>query len=226
MFKAKSITETVAARRPLAWGAIAALAAVVAGVQTSSSWSQDRPRIMPAVPVGAGPALGAAAGAAVASPGAGAGAARGAADRLAALDTLQAELELARLRRDLAKVQAEERDAKTGLGALAAGGTAGTANLATPPLPAQNLLAGLPALPPFDPGGRAGGAAPAVTAPAQPLVLLEAWGAGAERQARIRTETGERIVRPGDTVAGLRIVDISGGQVTVRDRKGRVRPIN
>ena len=58
------------------------------------------------------------------------------------------------------------------------------------------------------------------------FTLVEAWGAGAERQAIIHSETGDRLIRVGDQQPVGVITAISGGEVTYRYAHGRTHAID
>lgn len=130
------------------------------------------------------------------------------AGHLETLDALRSELEVQKLRREIAKVKAEIRDAEnpaalTGLPPLPGGAMSlmPPASLDVPPLPASRSANS-------NPDGR----------------LLEAWGSGMDRQARISTNGGDRIVRVGDQVAGGRVISISGSAVVI-DVRGKRKVI-
>ena len=144
-------------------------------------------------------------------------------ERLEQLDQLHADLELAKLRRDIAKTNAEARDAASGPTLGAAGG---------PPLPQIGPNSPLLNLPPIVPSGadagkgKAKGKDKAEASDAPTFTLVEAWGAGAERQAIIHSETGDRLIRVGDQLPVGVITAISGGEVTYRDAHGRTHAID
>lgn len=208
MFRAKSITE-----RPIRVASGLIVCTLLGGLATSSISQTNPPGRSPLKPVAPAPSP-------VPAP-----APRSPAERLFVLDQLQGELEVAKLRRDLAKVQAEERDAKQGIAAPAPA-TGPTASLLTPPLPSQGVFSAMPPVGPSVSEGRSPAAGTLEPRSAPSVSVVEAWGAGADRQARIRTSGGDRIVRPGDTIGSLRVVDITGGQVLVRNARGRVSALN
>ena len=84
--------------------------------------------------------------------------------------------------------------------------------------------------PPIAPPGRAGGKAKDKGKPESPeapaFTLVEAWGAGSERQAIIRSGAGDRLVRVGDPIPPGVITAIGGGAVTYRDPHGQTHTID
>jgi hypothetical protein len=144
-------------------------------------------------------------------------------DRLQQLDQLHADLELAKLRAAIAKANAEARDAAAGpvLGAAGA-----------PPLPQiapNGAMLNLPQLSPPGPSterGKDKGKARADGAEAPLFTLVEAWGAGADRQAILHSEAGDRLVHVGDQIPPGVVTAISGGAVTYRDPHGQTHAIN
>lgn len=149
--------------------------------------------------------------------------------RLESLDNLRAQIEEAKLRRDLAKLKAEERDATNG---APAGAIAGTSNMALPPLPAIPV-GGIPSMmpssldiPPLPNGRQAGGARAGERAAGPEIQFLEAWGSGGEIQGRVQTPSGERIVRVGDVIPGGRVTRITGNALTITDTRGKARTYN
>jgi hypothetical protein len=144
-------------------------------------------------------------------------------ERMEQLDQLHADLELAKLRAAIAKANAEARDASSGP-ALSAPGA--------PPLPQLGSNSPLMTLPPIVPPGADAGKGKgrvkdkAHGAEAPAFTLVEAWGAGAERQAIIRSDTGDRLVRIGDLIPVGVVTAISGGAVTYRDARGRTHTID
>lgn len=136
--------------------------------------------------------------------------------RLSRLDGLRALLEEEKLLRDIAKVRAEARDAPAPMGA----------QIASSPVPLSSFppVASLdvPPLPPR--GGASLSPSPArVSGPG--IEVLEAWGSGA-RQARVSVNGSERLVRVGDRIGTATVTDISNGELTLSDTKGRKRKIN
>ncbi len=140
-------------------------------------------------------------------------------DRLEQLDQLHADLELAKLRAEIAKANAEAREAAAG---PALGGPGG------PPMPqlgpGSPILSLAPIAPPGLSAGKAKGKAEASEAPA--FTLVEAWGAGTERQAIVHSDAGDRLVRVGDQIPLGVVTAISGGSVTYRDALGRTHNID
>ena len=154
-------------------------------------------------------------------------------DPLAEMDTLRADIERAKLKAELAKYQAQERDATNPASAptsMSGGAVPSTTATSLPPMPIFPVGGGQMApsldMPPLPPS-RSGMAQvrPRSSGPAG-LQFLEAWGAGNDIQARVETSTGERIVKVGDAVAGGRVASITGSALTVRDAKGHSRTFN
>ena len=139
-------------------------------------------------------------------------------DRLEQLDRLHADLELAKLRAAIAKANAEAREAAAGPGAGA------------PPLPGLGPVSPpleLPQLAPPGPPARTGKTKNEADAPqALAFTLVEAWGAGAERQAIIHSAAGDRLVRVGDPIPPGVVTAISGGAVSYRDAHGQTHSID
>lgn len=152
--------------------------------------------------------------------------------RIALMDQLQAELEVKQVRAKIAKAEAEAREAGNPLSGGLAASVPGGAN-ALPPLPpfptgginslmppASSL--DLPPVPPSrssKPSARAGG-----TSTPTSLHMLEAWGAGADRQARVSINAGDKIVRVGDPLAGGKVVNITASSVVI-DVRGKRKVI-
>jgi hypothetical protein len=139
-------------------------------------------------------------------------------DRLEQLDQLHADLELAKLRAEIAKADADARNAAAGPAVGAAGG---------PPMPQfgpGSAILNLPQLAP--PGSAAGKGKDKGKADAPSFTLVEAWGGGADRQAVIRSDAGDRLVRVGDEIPLGLITAIAGGAVTYRDAKGQSHTID
>jgi hypothetical protein len=146
--------------------------------------------------------------------------------RLQQLDQLHADLELAKLRAAVAKANAEARDAQ----AAPALGAAGAPPLPQmgPASPYMNLPPNLPPIVSQSPDagkGKAKGKDKADAPEVQPFTLVEAWGSGAERQAIIHSEAGDRLVHVGDQLPIGVVTAINGGAVTYRDDHGRTRSI-
>jgi hypothetical protein len=145
------------------------------------------------------------------------------ADRLEQLDQLHADLELAKLRAAIAKANAEARDAVSGPALSAAG---------APPLPQLGPNSPVMNLPPIVPSGADAGKGKAKakgkadTSDAPSFTLVEAWGAGAERQAIIHSESGDRLIRVGDQIPLGVVTAIGGGAVTYRDAHGQTHTID
>jgi hypothetical protein len=138
-------------------------------------------------------------------------------DRLEQLDQLHADLELAKLRAAVAKANAEARDAAVGSSLGALGG---------PPVPQLGPGAQILNLPPIAPPGLSGGKPKGKAEATDAFTLVEAWGAGAERHAIIRSDFGDRLVRVGDQLPLGVVTAISGGAVTYRDAHGRTHTIS
>jgi hypothetical protein len=142
-------------------------------------------------------------------------------DRLEQLDQLHADLELAKLRAAIAKANQEARDAAAGPALGVAGG---------PPMPQLGPGGQMLSFPPIAPPGLSGGKAKdkgkTESSEAPPFTLVEAWGAGAERQAILHSEAGDRLVRVGDQIPPGVITAISGGAVTYRDTRGQTHTID
>ena len=199
MFRAKSMTR--AARLPLVVGLTLAAAACDDLELTPSALAAPAPVVAATPP------------SAPASP----------LDRLEQLDQLHADLEVAKLRASIAKANAEARDAGLGPVVSAAAG---------PPLPQlgpSSPLFNLPQIAPPGPAAAKGNSKDKdkadSPAPA-PFTLVEAWGAGSERQAIIRSDAGDRLVRVGDQIPLGVITAISGGAVTYRDPHGQPHAID
>lgn len=146
-------------------------------------------------------------------------------DRLAKLDQLQAELAQLKLEAEIAKTKADIRNSATGGSAAAPAAGALMPPLPALPGPAMNL----PPLPSPSVGdGPARAAKPVRAKPIVPtFTVIEAWGSAGDRQAVIRREEGgDRIVRVGDRIGTETVASITGGVVTLRDTRGRVRTIN
>ena len=141
--------------------------------------------------------------------------------RVAEMDMLQGTLEKELMLAKIAKAKAEARDAASGLtSATPATGSGG----ALPPLPAfpaggiNSLMPPASSLdmPPLPSrGGGSGGSSLGATSGVQ---LLEAWGIGNDRQARVSTSSGEKIVRVGDSLNGGKVVSISSSAVVIEAR--------
>jgi hypothetical protein len=145
------------------------------------------------------------------------------ADRLDQLDQLHADLELAKLRAAIAKANAEAREAAAGPVVGAAGG---------PPLPSLGSNSAMINFPPIPPVGPAAGEGlskdrtKSGVAQGPLFTLVEAWGSGAERQAILHSDAGDRLVRVGDRIPLGVVTAISGGVVTYRDAHGRDHAID
>lgn len=143
-------------------------------------------------------------------------------ERLRQLDQLHADFELAKLRAAIRKANSEGLE--TLGGALGPGGA--------PPLPQFGPRSPLMNLPPINPAAPDAGKdkskrkekAEAAEAPA--FTLVEAWGSGAERQAILHSDSGDRIVRVGDHIPLGVITDIRGGAVAYRDVRGHTGAID
>jgi hypothetical protein len=133
------------------------------------------------------------------------------------LDQLHADLELAKLRAELAKANAEAREAAVGPALGAPGG---------PPMPQLGPGGPILSLPPIAPPGASTGKDKAKVSEAPAFTLVEAWGAGTERQAIIHSDAGDRLVRVGDQIPLGVVTAISGGSVTYRDALGRTHSID
>ena len=139
-------------------------------------------------------------------------------DRLDQLDRLHADLELAKLKAEIAKADADARNA-------AAGPTGGAAG--APPMPGfapNSPMYNLPQL--SGPGSTATKGKDKAKAEAPSFTLVEAWGAGTDRQAIIHSDAGDRLVRVGDQMPLGIVTAINGGAVTYRDAQGQSRSIN
>lgn len=154
-------------------------------------------------------------------------------DPLAEMDTLRADIERAKLKAELAKYQAQERDATTPASAptsMSGGALPSTTASSLPPMPIFPVGGGQMApsldMPPLPPNRGGMAQVRPRTSGAADLQFLEAWGAGNDIQARVETSTGERIVKVGDAVAGGRVASITGSALTVRDAKGHSRTFN
>lgn len=136
--------------------------------------------------------------------------------RLSRLDGLRAVLEEEKLLRDIAKVRAEARDARSP--------TVGP--MASSPVPLSSFppVASLD-VPPLPPRGSASFSAPSPRPSGPGIAVLEAWGSGT-RQARVSVDGNERLVRVGDRIGGATVTDISNGELTLSDAKGVKRKIN
>ena len=133
--------------------------------------------------------------------------------RLSRLDGLRATLEEEKLLRDIAKVRAEARDARapTVAAIIPSSVPFGTvASLDVPPLPPR--------------GGSSFSSQPSRSS-GSGIAVLEAWGSGI-RQARVTVDGNERLVRVGDRIGGATVTDISNGELTLLDTKGRKRKID
>jgi hypothetical protein len=142
-------------------------------------------------------------------------------ERLRQLDQLHADLELAKMRAAIRK--ANNEGLETPGSALGPGGA--------PPMPQLGPNSAMMNLPPIVPpgldAGKGKGKKEKAAAPETPsFTLVEAWGAGAERQAILHSESGDRIVRVGDQIPAGVITAISGGAVTYRDEHGRAHTID
>ena len=190
MFRVKSMTR--AARLP-----IALAAASCGGLLAASSAPAAPPATVPEAPASA-----------PADP----------LDRLEQLDQLHADLELAKLRAQIAKANAEARDAANGPAVGAAGG---------PPMPQFGPGGPMLNLPQLAlPGSAAGKGKDKGKGDAPSFTLVEAWGAVADRQAIIHSDAGDRLVRVGDQIPLGLITAITGGAVTYRDAKGQSHTID
>lgn len=140
-------------------------------------------------------------------------------ERLRLLDKLHADLEVAKLQAAIAKARADAKSAETtpGLAGLAAGG---------PPLPqiGANQMMNLPPLPGSAGGGK--GKAKTDSAEGPSVTLVEVWGSGSDRQAVLRSDAGDRLVRVGDETSFGRITAIGAGSVSYRDPKGRLHTLD
>lgn len=188
MFRVKSMTK--AARAP-----IALVAACCGGLLAASSAPAaplaavpDAPESAPAAPL----------------------------DRLEQLDRLHADLELAKLKAEIAKADADARNASASPALGAAGGPP------MPQFPTGSAMYNLPQLP----GSAAGKAKDKPKADAPSFTLVEAWGTGTDRQAVIHSDAGDRLVRVGDQIPLGLITAITGGAVTYRDAQGQSRSID
>jgi hypothetical protein len=145
-------------------------------------------------------------------------------ERLRQLDQLHADLELAKLRASIRK--ANNEGLETPAAALGPGGG--------PPMPQLGPNSSMMNLPPIVPPGLDAGTVRAkgkgkeksAASDTPSFTLVEAWGAGAERQAILHSESGDRIVRVGDQFPAGVITAISGGAVTYRDDHGRTHTID
>lgn len=154
-------------------------------------------------------------------------------DPLAEMDTLRADIERAKLRAELAKYQAQERDATNPTSAptsMSGGAVSSTTPSSLPPMPIFPVGGGQMApsldMPPLPPNRSGMAQVRPRSTGAGGLQFLEAWGAGNDIQARVETSTGERIVKVGDAVAGGRVSSITGSALVVRDAKGNSRTFN
>lgn len=141
--------------------------------------------------------------------------------RLARLDALKAEYEELALKKKIAETKREIREADN-------------------PTPAAGEMGALPAMPDFG-GGRIANMMPPSsldTPPAPPrrkggeaadgtgTALLEAWGIGTDRQARVRSHGNERVVRVGDRLDGGNVKSISSTSVSIALPNGKQKVIN
>jgi hypothetical protein len=138
-------------------------------------------------------------------------------DRLEQLDQLHADLELAKLRAEVAKANAEAREAALGPALSAPGG---------PPMPQLGPGGPILSIPPIPPSGPSAGKAKDKASEAPAFALVEAWGAGEARQAIIHSGAGDRLVRVGDQIPPGVVTAIGGGSVTYRDALGRTHDID
>lgn len=154
------------------------------------------------------------------------------ADPLAEMDTLRGQIEKAKLKAELAKLQAQERDAASPVSSPSsmAGALPSSPAATLPPMPIFPVGGGQMApsldMPPLPPGRGGYPSARTQGSGAKGLQFLEAWGSGNDIQARIETSAGERIVKVGDAVNGGRVANITGNALTIRDAKGGVRTYN
>jgi hypothetical protein len=136
--------------------------------------------------------------------------------RLFRLDGLRALLEEEKLLRDIAKVRAEARDARA----------PAVAPMASSPVPLSSFppVASLD-VPPLPPRGGSSFSSQPPRSSGPGIAVLEAWGSGT-RQARVTVDGNERLVRVGDRIGGATVTDISNGELTLLDTKGRKRKVN
>jgi len=142
-------------------------------------------------------------------------------ERLEQLDQLHADLELARLRAAIRKANAEGLEPAGGPAVGVAGG---------PPLPqlgSGNPLLNLsPISAPNQAAEKRKAKGKAEVADVPTFSLVEAWGSGAERQAILHSDAGDRLVRVGDQIPPGVVTAISGGAVTYRDARGQTHVID
>jgi hypothetical protein len=136
--------------------------------------------------------------------------------RLSRLDGLRAMLEEEKLLRDIAKVRAEARDARA----------PSVAPMTSAPVPLSSFpsVASLD-VPPLPPRANMSFSSSPSRSSGAGIAVLEAWGSGT-RQARVTVDGNERLVRVGDRIGGATVTDISNGELTLLDTKGRKRKIN
>lgn len=151
--------------------------------------------------------------------------------RLALMDQLRSELEVARAQRDIAKMKAEIREAETpSIGGIQASSSSGGLPQ-LPPFPVGTINSMMPPsasldMPPLPPS-RSGKSADGIPSPvlgASGVQVLEAWGTGGDVQARVSTGSGPKIVRVGDQLAGGKVVSITGSALVI-DVKGKRKVI-
>ena len=140
----------------------------------------------------------------------------GSSARLSRLDGLRATLEEEKLLRDIAKVRAEARDARAP--------TVAAIIPSSVPLSSFPPVASLD-VPPLPPRGGSSFSSQPSRSSGSGIAVLEAWGSGI-RQARVTVDGNERLVRVGDRIGGATVTDISNGELTLLDTKGRKRKID